>query len=210
MSFRLPRLFWLSPRSSRYRKSSAIVPTLRRLLQQLLPRLQNSQNRSSRLRDAKLRQQQSHPHHRQRKTRRKPPPRKRLRHSLKLHQQPRQRLPRCAPVHFLPQTRGALPCPLPRAGKSSTKFCPMSPKKHAPPSMASFASVSTFTSIPQATSRRLHSIRAAPASISPISLCRPPAAGSSLHPKWAVTASLVNGLSASISRHQAPKPFPRK
>src|ERR1700675_90482 len=185
MSFRLPRLFWLSPRSSRYRKSSAIVPTLRRLLQQLLPRLQNSQNRSSRLRDAKLRQQQSHPHH-------------------------RHRLPRCAPVHFLPQTRGALPCPLPRAGKSSTKFCPMSPKKHAPPSMASFASVSTFTSIPQATSRRLHSIRAAQASIPPIPLCSPPAAGSSLHPKWAVTASLVNGLSASISRHQAPKPFPRK
>src|SRR5713226_5686408 len=210
MSFLLRLRFLLSSRSSRCRKSLAIVPTPLRPLQRPLPRLRRSQNRSSSLRVVKPRQHQSRPHQLQRKTRSRPPLRKILWHSHSVRRLPHPPVLLCARIPFRPQTRQALPRHLPRAVKSSNRFCPRSPRRLAPPFKASCASASACTSTPQAMLLKPRSILVAPVSILPTLLSKPPAAGNSLLPKWAVTASPVIGSSASSSRQPAPRPFQSK
>ncbi len=167
MSFLLPLRFSLSSRSSRCRKSLAIVPTPLRPLQRPLPRLRRSQNRSSSLRVVKPRQHQSRPHQLQRKTRSRPPLRKILWHSHSVRRLPHPPVLLCARIPFRPQTRQALPRHLPRAVKSSNRFCPRSPRRLAPPFKASCASASACTSTPQAMLLKPRSILVAPVSILP-------------------------------------------
>jgi len=118
----------------------------------------------------------------------------------------RQLLLLCAPIRPI-RKRASASASSSERGEVLERFCPRSPRRPAPPFRASCASASASRR-PTGNVSEASLDSAGPSKYFADLALKPAAAGNSLHPIWAVTASQRMAHPASNSRRTGPKAFP--